>query len=64
MSAGGTSGPHAGQWYVPSGRSRISGWLHSQALLPKASGRSVIYPRASTIIPHRCPPHVRQRVES
>ena len=40
--AGTTSDRQAGQWNVPSGKERISGWPHSQACLPIASGRATI----------------------
>src|SRR5215204_428312 len=39
---GKTSEPHEGHWNTPSGRRRIFGWPHSQAWLPKASGRAAI----------------------
>jgi hypothetical protein len=37
-----TSEAHAGHLYTPSGRSRISGWPHSQAWWPATRGSSTI----------------------
>ncbi len=37
-----TSEAHAGHLYTPSGRSRISGWPHSQAWWPTTRGSSTI----------------------
>ena len=50
-SIGSTSEPQAGQWNVPSGRSRISGWPHSQPCLPRAFGRADMLRRVSSIAP-------------
>jgi hypothetical protein len=61
---GSTSEPHAGQWKVPSGRRRISGWPHSQACLPWASGKAHMRRRVSSIAPPTQPPHDPQRIGS
>jgi hypothetical protein len=61
---GSTSEPQAGQWKVRSGRSRISGWPHSQACLPRASGKAVMRQRVSSNAPLKRPPHNSQRIES
>ena len=47
---GSTSDRQAGQWNVPSGRERISGWPHSsQACSPSASGRAAICSSVPTV---------------
>ena len=46
---GNTSEPHEGQWNIPSGKRRISGWPHSQVCLPEASGNAIICSRVSSI---------------
>ena len=46
---GSTSDRQAGQWNVPSGRQRISGWPHSQACSPRASGRAAICSSVPTV---------------
>src|SRR5215207_10204744 len=48
-SMGSTSAPHEGQWNIPSGRRRISGWPQSQVCLPEASGNAIICSRVSSI---------------
>src|SRR5918998_4057936 len=45
--AGRTSEPQAEHQKTPSGRRRISGWRHSQAWFPRASGRKIICRSAS-----------------
>jgi hypothetical protein len=60
---GTTSEPQAGHQYTPSGSRRISGWPHSQAWPPTASGRLVTPCRVSRSGPLRRPPHESQRAE-
>src|SRR5215217_5329545 len=49
---GTTSNPHPGHHRTPSARRRISGWPHSQAWLPIASGKETICSRVlSTCVP-------------
>jgi hypothetical protein len=60
---GKTSEPHAGQWNTPSGSLRISGWPHSQAWTPRASGRSTISRRVSSAEPSSGNPQESQRAK-
>jgi hypothetical protein len=46
---GTTSDPQPGHHRTPSARCRISGWPHSQAWLPMASGKEAICSRVSSI---------------
>src|SRR5829696_1797719 len=46
---GTTSDPQPGHHRTPSARCRISGWPHSQAWLPIASGKEAICSRVSSI---------------
>src|ERR671910_2401680 len=55
-----TSEPQAGHQYTPSGRWRISGWPHSQAWLPTASGNPTIVCSVSRSGPLRRPPQESQ----
>src|SRR5215210_9041164 len=52
-----TSEPQAGHRNTLSGSRLISGWSHSQAWLPAASGRVTIPLRVSRSAPPRTPPH-------
>src|SRR5215213_2135564 len=52
-----TSDPQAGHRYTPSGSRLISGWPHSQAWSPVASGSATILLRVSSNAPPRTPPH-------
>jgi hypothetical protein len=63
-STGSTSAPHEGQWNVPSGRRRISGWPHSQACSPEAPGSAIICSRVSSIAVPSTHPHEPQRAPS
>src|SRR5215213_5790394 len=58
-----TSDPQAGHRYTSSGRRLISGWPHSQAWPPAASGREIIQLSVSRSAPPRTPPHSSQRRE-
>ena len=51
-------------WNTPSGRTRISGWPHSQAWLPTASCRVAIWRSASNIAPLMDPRQESQRAWS
>src|SRR3712207_7226498 len=55
-SRGTTSEPQAGQWNTPSGRRLISGWPHSQACSPNASGRATICSRVLGTAPSKVRP--------
>jgi hypothetical protein len=59
-SKGSTSEPHEGQWNMPSGRWRISGWPHSQACFPEALGSAIICSRVSSIAVPSMQPHELQ----
>ena len=63
-SIGTTSEPHEGQWNIPSGRRRISGWPHSQACSPEAPGSGIICSRVSSIAVPSTHPHEPQRAPS
>src|SRR5215211_3173700 len=63
-SMGSTSAPHEGQWNIPSGRRRISGWPQSQVCLPEASGNAIICSRVSSIAVPSIHPHEPQRAPS
>src|SRR5215210_4702358 len=52
-----TSDPQAGHRYTPSGRRLISGWPHSQACPPAASGSATILFSVSSSAPPKTPPH-------
>jgi hypothetical protein len=58
---GRTSDPQAGHHRTPSARCRISGWPHSQAWLPMASGKEAICSRVSSTCVLRRRSHLVQR---
>src|SRR5918997_6052259 len=60
---GKTSEPQAGQWNTPSGRLRISGWPHSQAWTPRASGRPTTSCKVSSREPSSGRPQEPQRAK-
>src|SRR5919112_4582678 len=60
---GKTSEPQAGQWNTLSGSSRISGWPHSQAWTPRASGRPTTSRRVSSAEPSSGNPQESQRAK-
>ena len=57
---GGTSERQAGQWNVPSGKRRISGWPHSQACFPRASGRAAICSSVPRMVSSKAQPQESQ----
>ena len=61
---GRTSEPQAGQWYTRSGSIRISGCPHSQAWIPKASGKAAICSRVPKIAPSTERPQESQQASS
>src|ERR671932_1056529 len=59
-----TSEPQAGQWNTLPGRWRISGWPHSHACSPKASGRATICSRVRRTAPSTPQPQESHSAES